>query len=864
MDWSRIAVFSILLFTAATDVFSQTEASTLAQINIKGAAPGDEAWVRGTLRARENAPYTDAALSEDLGVLLASKRFLSVRMRRVDVSTGVFRLDIDLSPGLPAPQAPAQAASGDDHPPPWVIGELALEGNRHSKLSLLRSQIKARQGDLYERADLDRDIQNLLALGQFERVAADISSLRKPVPAHLLSVSGSSSCIRLAFLVEEKPLLRKIRFEGNEKLSRGRLTDETSLKTKDPLDRTKLRADEKKILEAYQKKGFLRASVESEVSLDTGALQADVLFRVREGPRSRIEEVRLSGAAAFRPKKLVKKMENRRKKVYDEKKLPEDLKKIEDYYKNNGFQDFRIASSSVSFSEDQTKIFIDIVLEEGRQYRFGDTTFSGQTVYASTDLAKAVEYRKGKLFSQEKFDSTIRSVQELYAEKGRLRTRVNPVKIFNGATGLTDVRFEVEEGNIVYVDHIDIEGHKATKTYVFRRELVIKEGMPFSVSKIRKSIERIRNLGFIDDVQLDTQSPVDPEKADLTFEVFEGKPGMLTAGAGFSSLDGLIGTMSLQHLNLFGRAQRTSVQWSFGSRVQDYTVSWTTPWTRGKPISLGLDVFNTRRVSPFDTSSTGFLSRRLGGGLRVGPRFADDKYQLSFNYTFQQISVTKVEPQFLDRLSEGTSIQSSLGVDFARDTRDNIWDPARGTRNGAGLVFTGGPLQGDIHFVKPHIFNSAHHTLFSVGDYPFVLSFSNRGGYVTQFSETKVVPVFERFFVGGQDSLRGYTVSGEAGYRDGGKVYDVANVEFGFPLARERKQSIVKFVAFFDAGSSWDTWRTVSLRVGQGERDVKTDVGFGIRFVTPAFPIRLDWGYGLNHRPGEQKYQINFGIGSLF
>ncbi|MEK7657346.1 MAG: outer membrane protein assembly factor BamA [Elusimicrobiota bacterium] len=863
MDWSRIVVFSILLSAAASDVFSQTDASTLAQININGVGAEDEAWVRGKIRARENAPYPDSLQSEDLGALLGSGRFLSVRMRRVDVSTGVLRLDIDLSPGTPSPPAPPPGAV-DDHPPPWVIGELALEGNRHSKLGVLRSQIKARQGDLYDRVDLDRDIQSLLALGQFERVAADIASMPKPVPEHLLSVSGSSHCVRLAFLVEERPLLRKIRFEGNEKLSRGRLTDETSLKSKDPLDKAKLRADEGKILEAYHKKGFLQASVESEVSLDTGALKVDLLFRVKEGPRSRIEDVRLSGVSAFKPKKLLKKMENRRKKVFEEKKLSGDLSKIEDHYRNNGFLDFRLVSSSVSFSEDQTKIFIDIAVEEGRQSRFGDTTFSGHTLYASTDLAKAVEYRKGKLFSQEKFDSTIRSIQELYAEKGRLRTRINPTKTFNDATGLMDVRFEVEEGNIVYVDHIDIEGHKATKTYVFRRELVIKEGMPFQVSKIRKSIERIRNLGFIDDVQLDTQSPTDPEKADLTFEVFEGKPGMLTAGAGFSSLDGLIGTMSLQHLNLFGRAQRASVQWSFGSRVQDYTVSWTTLWTRGKPISLGFDVFNTRRVSPFDTSSTGFISRRLGGSMRVGPRFADDKYQLHFNYTFQQISIHNVEQQFLGRLSEGTSIQSSLGVDFARDTRDNIWDPARGTRNGAGVGLTGGPLQGDIHFLKPHIFNSAHHTLFSVGDYPFVLSFSNRGGYVTQFGETKVVPVFERFFVGGQDSLRGYAVSGEAGYRDGGKVYDVANVEFGFPLARERKQSIVKFVTFFDAGSSWDTWRDVRLRVGQGERDVKTDVGFGIRFVTPAFPIRLDWGYGLNHRPGEQKYQINFGIGSLF
>jgi outer membrane protein insertion porin family len=372
------------------------------------------------------------------------------------------------------------------------------------------------------------------------------------------------------------------------------------------------------------------------------------------------------------------------------------------------------------------------------------------------------------------------------------------------------------------------------------------------------------NLGFIDDVQLDIQNPIGPDKADLTFDVVEGKPGMLTAGAGFSSLDGLLGTLSLQHLNLFGRAQRASVQWSFGSRVQDYNLSWTTLWTRNKPISLGFDVFNTRRISPFEGSTSGYTSRRVGGGVRVGPRFADDKYKLSFSYTLQKIQVANIQTQFLDRLSEGTSVQSSLSAEFARDTRDNIWDPARGARDGFGLTLTGGPLQGDIHLLKPYIFDSIHYTLASIGDYPLVLSASNRASYVTQFAESKEVPIFERFYVGGQESLRGYTYSGEVGYPEGGKVYDVFNLELGFPLARERRKTIVKLVTFFDAGGAWDAARSMRLRVGQDERDIKTDVGFGIRFVTPAFPIRLDWGYGFNHRPGEQNYQINFGIGSLF
>ncbi|MBI5201511.1 MAG: BamA/TamA family outer membrane protein, partial [Elusimicrobia bacterium] len=443
--------------------------------------------------------------------------------------------------------------------------------------------------------------------------------------------------------------------------------------------------------------------------------------------------------------------------------------------------------------------------------------------------------------------------------------RVSPDKSYNEETKQMDVNFDVIEGPVIYVDHIDVEGNKATKTHVIRREIVQKEGVPFQASRIRKSQEKIMNLGFIDDVQLDFTSPTDPDKVDLAFEVAEGKPGILTAGAGFSSLDDLIGTLSLQHMNLFGRAQRASVQWQFGSRVQDYSLSWTTPWTFGKPTSLGVDLFNTRRLRPFQSESAGYVDKRLGGSMRLGPRFSEDKYQLNFTYTFQKISISNVDSQFLTQLPESTSIHSSFGAEAAIDTRDSIWDPTRGQRHSIGFTMAGGPIfQGDIHFFSPSINNSAHFHLWSVNDYPFVLTFANRAAYVTQFGETKEVPVFNRFFLGGQDTLRGYSISGEVGRPDGGKVYDVFNVEFGFPLARERKKTIVKFVTFYDAGTTWDNMRSVHMRIGSGERDIRQDVGFGIRFVTPAFPIRLDWGYGLNHRPGERLYQINFGIGNLF
>ncbi|MDD5303517.1 MAG: outer membrane protein assembly factor BamA [Elusimicrobia bacterium] len=760
--------------------------------------------------------------------------------------------------------AAAEPASGVV-PRPWVIGDIKSDGLKNTKLSTIRGAIKGRKGDLYDRPDLDKDIQSLLGLGLFERVGAEVSLLEKKVPEHFRKAAGSDRQILLNFIVKEKPVIRKITFEGQKKLSRGTLSDLLTLKNKDPFDRNKLDEDREKLIAKYREKGFLDAAVEDEVRPDIKEGAVEIVFKVSEGPKSRIELVELGGVTAFKRKVLLKLMKNARKKVFVSKDLPEDVKKIEAYYKNNGFLDVAISSPLVTLSADKTRINIALGVAEGRSYRFGKTTFSGNLIYTSSEVAKTVEYREGKVFSQEKFEETIRGIQELYSDRGRLRTRINPVKTFDPKTDRMNVLYEIVEGPISYVGHVDVEGNKATKTFVLRREIVIKPGDVFRSSRVRRSIEKIRNLGFIDDVDLDLQpTPSDPDKVDLTFDVAEGKPGILTAGAAYSSVDGLIGTLSLQHLNLFGRAQKASLNWSFGKRVQDYSMSWTTPWLGDHPTSLGFDVYNTRRINPFDTSLSAYVERRTGGSIRLGPRFEEDKYQLNLTYGLARISIENVQDQFKGTLSEGTSIQSSFGAEFSRDTRDSIWDPARGTRHGIGMQLSGGPFQGDIHFFKPSITNQGHYTLFTIEDWPFVISAYHRGGYVTQFGKTTQVPVQDRYFIGGQDSLRGYSPSGEAGFPQGGKIYSVANVEFGFPLARERKKTIVKFVFFADAGGAWDRARDVSGRVGSGMRDLKTDVGFGLRFVTPAFPIRLDYGYGLNHRNGERLYQINFGLGPLF
>ncbi|MBI4655537.1 MAG: outer membrane protein assembly factor BamA [Elusimicrobia bacterium] len=761
---------------------------------------------------------------------------------------------------------------------PWEVAEIAVKGNVNIKPKLISRTGKARIKKIYYSKDINSDIESILNLGSVEKVSVDVSGTAKPVKKKFREITGSSVAARVTYIIEEKPRIKKIILSAGtrKKIKKGKIKfverklsvrgikDEMTLKEKDFFDTLKIKEDLIKLTDKYREKGFLNASVGYDVEFDTAANACVLRINVAQGVKSTVAGVEFIEAKAFPVKKLVKKMKNRPKKIYMPSELETDVENIENFYKNNGYSEFAIQSSSAVFSPDRSKVNIKINLSEGPKHKFGRTVFYGNTLYASGELSEFLEYRRGKIYSQERFDDTLRVLHEKYADKGRIRAQIVPEKIFNESTGELDVSFGITENNPVYVAHIDIEGNKATKTYVFRREVVQKEGEVFSSSKIRRSQEKIFNLGFIDDVRPVINPTSDPDKVDVIFDVAEGKPGMLTAGAGISSKDGLVGTLSLNHLNLFGRAYKTSISWQFGKRVQDYYLSWSAPWIKNKPTSFGIDIFNTRRYRPYGSELSAYTERRSGAKITLGPRFQDDKYHLTTSYTYEKRKIFDVKDVYKDALTEGTSVISSVYVEFARDTRDNIWDPTRGTRLSLGLDFAGGLFQGDLNYYKPSVSYSWNQKLFSIDDYPFVVSVLNRFGFVDRFGSTGSVPVFEKYFLGGGETIRGYNNNGQIGPAEGGKIYDVVNIEFKFPLARERKRTIVQWAFFLDFGNSWTKFRDVRYEFGTGADKLKAGAGFGIRFTTPAFPIRLDWGYGFNHRLGEEKSDIYFTLGNVF
>ena len=753
---------------------------------------------------------------------------------------------------------------------PWMICDVAVDGLKNISKRTVTKAAHSKKGELYERYTVNEDILDISSLGNFDSVQVDISRSKG---ARQDELGQDYPCHRLTYIVEEKPIFDRITYQGRKKLGKSAITGAMTLKLKDPFNEGKLMGDMERIKAKYAEKGYISAQVNYEVIPDEKTNTVTVNLIIEEGPRVRVAALHLNGlsdGATLPAEKIIKKASNRTGKVFKPQNLQRDWVKMVLYGRNEGFSEFNLSEPKIDINQEQTEVTLSYDVTEGEKVNFGTVSFDGNNVFTPEELQEHVYIREGKLYNQKDFDDTVIAIQQQYANKGYLQVRVEPQKTIEN--GQLNINYDISEGNVFYIDNIDVTGYENTKKYVFTREISVKPGDLYDSEKIQRSQTKILNLGFINDVQIDIQPTADPQKVDLGFNVVEGRPGMFTAGLAMSSLDGLYGEVSINHMNLFGRAQRLSLRTLFGEEILDYTVSWSTPWIYDKPISLGADLFNTRRYRSFADENQAYTERRVGGRLRVGPRFNDDIYQLSFGYSFENIDIYDVEEEFQcapgvssDRcIPEGDQYMSTFSADIAVDTRDNIWDPTSGWRNSLGVSLAGGPIGGDLDLWYLNARSIFNHTVLNIGgNYPIVFVLSNKIGSVRAYGRTKEVPPYEKFFLGGADTVRGYERAGEVGPQYGGTTYYVMNAELRFPLAREGRRTMAQFALFADIGNSWNHFDDVDFSFGPEDSQFKAGVGVGLRFTTPSLPIRIDWGYGLNHKSNEDRSHFYFNISNM-
>lgn len=738
---------------------------------------------------------------------------------------------------------------------PKRVRVIRVKQNKAISTAVILSKIKTRVGDTFSQDVLNDDLRRLYNLGFFTDISIDVSDYEDG--------------IAVTFIVEEKPLIKRIEFQGNKSIKDTHLKKEMASKEGEMIDPARLSQDMITIKKFYEKKGFHLAEIDYSADVDEKKNTATITVVIDERMVVKIRHLFFEGNESYPDRKLLQLITTRADALFvsghfKKDVFEEDLEKLKAFYQREGYLDAAV-DSELEYYDDNKNMNVTIIVEEGKRYLVGDIFIEGNKIFADEEVRDILKLTRNKPYSREGMSLDVVHIQEIYYIKGYIMCRVYPEPIVNKDTGRIDITYSINEDKLIYIDKIDVAGNTKTKDVVIRRELRVYPGEPFNGQQIKRSKERLYNLGYFEEISFDTKETEDPVKRDLVVNVKETKTGEFSFGGGYSSIDRLIGFVSVSQKNFdilnfptfTGGGQNLTLRGELGFVRTNYFLSWTDPWIFGFPYSYGFDLYRTTHRRERD-AGYGWEEERWGGDMRLGKEFTD-WLRASLMYKLDRVKISDIpqDVQFDIRREEGSNYLSSLGSYLTFDTRDNVFNPTKGTVVTAGVQDAGGIFFGDFDFLK--YTGSVKHYLSFIER--LVLELKLRGGLVHEYGDSDRVPIYERFYAGGANSIRGYSERG-VGPRDnvtgdarGGESVVIGNAEVSFPIFKE----IIKGAVFYDVGNVWQD----ADDIGQG--DYKHGTGVGIRVKTPIGPVRLDWGYPLKKiEEEEQKGRFYFSVSHGF
>lgn len=762
-----------------------------------------------------------------------------------------------LIPGLFAINSQAQQSKITIHKI-RVVGTVKAD----SGIVLVNSGLKP--GKSITAEDLQKAIRNIWALHLFSDI--DIY-LDKQTPRG----------VDISIHVKEFPRLESWIVEGNKELKEKDFDKESGFyrgMIYTPFVGYKAR---KNIIQKYRDKGYLLAKVE----IDTVHLAPDrvqVKFKVHEGKKVQVKRIRILGTKFLTQKELKKGFKGTKEKRwlrsgdFNPKKYKQDLERVIEIAHKKGFRDAEIVRDSLYYSPDKRQLFIDVYIDEGMRYYFGDITFEGNTVFSSKKLKSELLFAKGDVYNQELFEKSIReNLQNLYYNHGYLFANIQPREIPAGKDTV-NIHIQINEGHVVRIKEIKITGNTKTNEKVVRRALKIYPGDIFNRDLLERSVREVFILNYFSNVVPDVKLiPGDDEHVNLTLKVEEKSTDTANMSAGYSQRDGMIGSLgmslnnfSLKHPFSGGDGQKLSFNWTFGRFFKSVQLSFTEPWIFGTPTLAGFSVFNT-------TSGGGFYPwdrKEKGLTLQIGRRFRwpDNYFRGDWIFRFSDTRIFNVrDSDLLNQLTffNRNTRQVSLTQIIQRDSRDRPEFPHRGSIYSLTTTLSGGPLQGEEDYLK-NILNLEWFMPTTAG---FVLYLQNRVGLISGLNAHAYVNPGELFYLGGSglgfsESLRGYddgTVGplSRSGRPLGGRAMAKFTTELRFPIA---PNPTIFGLFFAEAGNAWEDFNRADFF------DLKRSAGFGFRVFMPLVGIiGVDFGYGFDHfdRFGERKgqWKVHFQFG---
>jgi outer membrane protein insertion porin family len=734
-----------------------------------------------------------------------------------------------------------QVCYGGEAPTPR-IRSIEIKGNQKVETSTIQFYVRNRVGDEFSVARIREDILRIYRLGFFKDVQVDVEEFE--------------GGLKVTFIVVEEPFVRDITIVGAQAIKHEEIEGKLALKANSVLNRNQVRDSLDKIKQLYQEKGYYFAEAEA-VYTDVGPEEIDLTIRITEGEKILIKRITFVGNRAIEPWELKNVMETKEATlisfitgtgVYQRETLRNDLRRLEAFYQTRGFLRVEVSEPDVRVDPKAKGIFITITVKEQDQYRVGRLQVAGDDLFSAAELKNLMKLQEGEIFDRSQLANDVLKLSDRYTERGYAFADVVPLTNIDQEKRLVNIDVRIDRGPQVRVGRVLIVGNEITRDKVIRREIRLSEGDLFDSTKLRRSRQRLGNLGFFEEVKLDTRRRPEEDLVDLEVRVKEQPTGAFTAGAGYSSTQSVIGTASIRQNNLFGRGQRLSLTAALSSISGDFTLSFTEPYFLDSQYSLGLEAYN--RSFNYDT----FDSHELGAGMRFSRPFGE-YLRLGLGYRYEDINITDVADNASQRIKDlaGRSTSSVITPSMIWDTRDNALNPSRGFYNLLTVDFAGGPLGAENQFYKSVGETNWYYPLVS----DVVLSLRGRLGYAEGYGG-KELPLYERFFVGTQAmTIRGYQLE-EVGPKDingdpiGGNSEILMSAQLRFPITQG-----LSLIGFIDTGNLYDKGEFDPTRLRAG-------VGAGIRFVTPLGPLALDYGFKLNRQPGDKPGAISFNVGSLF
>ncbi len=719
------------------------------------------------------------------------------------------------------------------------IARIEFKGNRRIEGTAINQVLKSATGGVFSETNLAQDIKAIYKMGYFTDVSAQVSD----VPEGKV----------LIFSVQEKGIITAIEIRGNKAISKDDIEAVLTVRAKQILNQEKIKADVARIKELYDNKGYYNALI-SEVVEKEGEKDSRVIFAVEENERLYLRSIAFSGNEAYKAEELRKLMTVTEKGFFSfftdsgilkKEQLKQDVEKINAFYLNNGFIYAQIGEPEIS--HDSRGIYIKIPITEGKQYNVGKVEITGDELRTPrADLLGKLFITRKKYYAREAVLKDIDYLQQVCSDEGYAYAEVLPRTKPEEKELTVDVTYHIEKGKQVYFHRINITGNTKTRDKVIRRLLTVVEGDLYSRSKLKQSYMAINRLRYFEEVDFQTEKGPAETLTDLNIRIKEKPTGMFSIGAGYSALDNVIFTAQVSQQNLFGRGQSLSLKANIGGRSTYYELSFVEPWLFDIPLWSKADLWNTWRI--YDT----YRWSSRGGGFTFGyPVWQYVTAYAGYRLSSDSVSDIDINASSFIKRQEGDIISSNLTFTLARDTTDDIMFPSTGSKSSASVEYAGGILQGDASFVK-YILTTAKYFSLPLDT---VIGLRGRGGYL-QETEGKDAPVYERFTLGGINSLRGLRSVGPldpfTGDVIGGLTMLNFNAEFLFPLI---KNAGMRGLFFYDTGNSWTS--------GYHLNDLRKTAGTGVRWYSPIGPLRLEWGYVLDPKEGESRTRWEFTMGML-